>query len=94
VSIATVSRAIHMPEKVTASTRQKVNRAIAVTGYTVHAMARNLRQPRIAIGRTAMAMLPGILDGVPPERNETLLMPDPIVRSSVTAPDEYRSPRS
>ena len=43
VSIATVSRALRMPDKVAESTRQKVNAAIARTGYTANAMARNLR---------------------------------------------------
>lgn len=43
VSIATVSRAIHNPEKVAKTTRLKVNQAIAVTGYTTNAMARSLR---------------------------------------------------
>lgn len=59
VSIATVSRAIHMPEKVAVQTRQKVDRAIAVTGYTVNAMARSLR-----LGRSNMilAIAPDIGD--------------------------------
>ena len=59
VSIATVSRAIHMPEKVAATTRQKVDRAIAVTGYTANAMARSLR-----LGRSNMilAIAPDIGD--------------------------------
>lgn len=38
VSIATVSRAIHTPEKVANSTRLKVNQAIAMTGYTTNAI--------------------------------------------------------
>lgn len=46
VSIATVSRAIHYPEKVAKSTRQRVNQAIAITGYTTNAMARSLRMGR------------------------------------------------
>lgn len=46
VSIATVSRAIHTPEKVAQSTRQKIHQAIAVTGYTANAMARGLRLGR------------------------------------------------
>jgi LacI family transcriptional regulator, repressor for deo operon, udp, cdd, tsx, nupC, and nupG len=46
VSIATVSRAIHTPEKVANSTLHKVNHAIAVTGYTANAMARSLRLGR------------------------------------------------
>lgn len=46
VSIATVSRAIRMPEKVAESTRKKVTAAIARTGYTANAMAQNLRMQR------------------------------------------------
>lgn len=52
VSIATVSRAIHNPEKVATSTRLKVNQAIAVTGYTTNAMARSLR-----LGRSNMILV-------------------------------------
>ncbi|SCX23600.1 LacI family DNA-binding transcriptional regulator [Agrobacterium rosae] len=52
VSIATVSRAIHNPEKVANSTRLKVNQAIAVTGYTTNAMARSLR-----LGRSNMILV-------------------------------------
>ncbi|NTF34046.1 LacI family DNA-binding transcriptional regulator [Rhizobium skierniewicense] len=52
VSIATVSRAIHMPEKVANSTRLKVHQAIAVTGYTTNAMARSLR-----LGRSNMILV-------------------------------------
>ncbi|GAA3855914.1 LacI family DNA-binding transcriptional regulator [Celeribacter arenosi] len=46
VSIATVSRAVHSPERVAKTTRQKVNQAILVTGYTTNAMARSLRMGR------------------------------------------------
>ncbi|MGR3662728.1 MAG: LacI family DNA-binding transcriptional regulator [Paracoccaceae bacterium] len=46
VSIATVSRTISKPEKVAESTRKKVTVAIARTGYTVNALARNLRMQR------------------------------------------------
>ncbi|WP_417268820.1 LacI family DNA-binding transcriptional regulator [Celeribacter sp.] len=46
VSIATVSRAVHSPERVADSTRKKVNQAILVTGYTTNAMARSLRMGR------------------------------------------------
>lgn len=46
VSIATVSRAVHSPDRVAKSTRQKVNQAILVTGYTTNAMARSLRMGR------------------------------------------------
>jgi LacI family repressor for deo operon, udp, cdd, tsx, nupC, and nupG len=52
VSIATVSRAIHNPEKVANSTRLKVNQAIAITGYTTNAMARSLR-----LGRSNMILV-------------------------------------
>lgn len=52
VSIATVSRAIHNPEKVASSTRLKVNQAIAITGYTTNAMARSLR-----LGRSNMILI-------------------------------------
>jgi LacI family transcriptional regulator, repressor for deo operon, udp, cdd, tsx, nupC, and nupG len=52
VSIATVSRAIHTPEKVATSTRLKVNQAIAMTGYTTNAMARSLR-----LGRSNMILV-------------------------------------
>ncbi|RDE09069.1 LacI family DNA-binding transcriptional regulator [Pelagibacterium lacus] len=43
VSIATVSRALNEPGKVADSTRRKVIEAVARTGYTTNAMARNLR---------------------------------------------------
>ncbi len=49
VSIATVSRAVHNPEKVAKATRKKVNEAILVTGYTTNAMARSLRMGRTNI---------------------------------------------
>ncbi len=52
VSIATVSRAIHNPEKVSQNTRLKVNQAIAITGYTTNAMARSLR-----LGRSNMILV-------------------------------------
>ena len=62
VSIATVSRAIHMPEKVAASTRQKVDRAIAITHYvagvgtsgTFIGTARRLRELNPGIRLIAM----------------------------------------
>jgi LacI family transcriptional regulator, repressor for deo operon, udp, cdd, tsx, nupC, and nupG len=49
VSIATVSRAVHMPEKVAKATRQAINKAILVTGYQANAMARSLRTGRTDI---------------------------------------------
>ena len=46
VSIATVSRVIHTPKKVSDSTRTSVHDAITKTGYTLNQAARNLRQQR------------------------------------------------
>ncbi|PKR55683.1 LacI family DNA-binding transcriptional regulator [Thalassospira marina] len=46
VSIATVSRALHKPQLVSQRTREKVQHAIAATGYTANVMARNLRLSR------------------------------------------------
>ncbi len=59
VSIATVSRAIRMPEKVAESTRKKVTAAVARTGYTANAMARNLRLKR---SQMVMVLAPSIAD--------------------------------
>ncbi|WP_417811632.1 LacI family DNA-binding transcriptional regulator [Thalassospira alkalitolerans] len=52
VSIATVSRALHKPQVVSEKTREKVQTAIAVTGYTANVMARNLR-----LNRSGMILL-------------------------------------
>ncbi|MEY8099221.1 LacI family DNA-binding transcriptional regulator [Falsihalocynthiibacter sp. S25ZX9] len=69
VSIATVSRAIRMPEKVAESTRKKVTAAIARTGYTANAMAQNLRMQRsqmvmVLAQSIADPNFPGILTGL------------------------------
>lgn len=69
VSIATVSRAIRMPEKVAESTRKKVTAAIARTGYTANAMAQNLRMQRsrmvmVLTQSIADPNFPGILTGL------------------------------
>lgn len=69
VSIATVSRAIRMPEKVAESTRKKVNAAIARTGYTANAMAQNLRMQRskmvmVLANSISDPNFPGILTGL------------------------------
>jgi LacI family repressor for deo operon, udp, cdd, tsx, nupC, and nupG len=45
-----------------------------------------IRQPRTAIGRQAMSLLIKSLSDRPTERQEILLMPDLIVRGSVTGP--------
>jgi LacI family repressor for deo operon, udp, cdd, tsx, nupC, and nupG len=59
VSIATVSRTIHFPDKVAKSTRQKVNHAIAVTGYTANALARGLRTGKLNL---VLVVVPDISD--------------------------------
>ena len=74
VSIATVSRAIRTPEKVAESTRKKVTAAIARTGYTANAMARNLRMRRsqmvlVLTDSIADANFAGILTGLEKEAN-------------------------
>lgn len=46
VSVATVSRALANPEKVSDATRAKVNRAIEATGYRPNLLARNFRSSR------------------------------------------------
>lgn len=75
VSIATVSRAIRMPEKVAESTRRKVTAAIARTGYTANAMAQNLRMQRskmvmVLAESIADPNFPGILIGLEKVANE------------------------
>ena len=52
VSVATVSRALANPDVVTQETRQRVMAAVAQSGYTPNASARNLR-----IRRTMMALV-------------------------------------
>lgn len=59
VSIATVSRAIHTPDKVAERTRKKVTNAVARTGYIANAMARNLRMQR---SQMVMVLAPSIAD--------------------------------
>ncbi len=60
VSIATVSRCINNPEKVTEKTRIKVQDAILTTGYSPNTLAQNFRRGRTNI---VMVVLPSI--GVP-----------------------------
>lgn len=59
VSIATVSRCLNSPDKVTAKTRSKVERAISKTGYTPNEIARNFRRGR---SNMIMVVLPSIGD--------------------------------
>src|SRR5262249_38381523 len=57
VSTATVSRALATPEQVAEQTRNKVFAAIAETGYTPNATARNLRSKST---KMVLALLPGL----------------------------------
>ncbi|MFO6300404.1 DNA-binding transcriptional regulator CytR [Rahnella selenatireducens] len=59
VSTATVSRALMNPEKVSASTRQKVDQAVMAVGYSPHALARNLKRNE---SRTILVIVPDICD--------------------------------
>ncbi len=59
VSIATVSRAINNPEKVTERTRSKVEDAIRETGYSPNTLARNFRRGRTNL---VMVVLPTVGD--------------------------------
>lgn len=52
VSIATVSRCLNSPEKVTEATRSKVQDAVLQTGYTPNTLAQSFRR-----GRTNMIMV-------------------------------------
>lgn len=57
VSAATVSRVLSAPERVTESTRARVNQAVAETGYTINQAARTLRMQR---AKTILTAMPGI----------------------------------
>lgn len=57
VSIATVSRCLHMPERVAASTRERVLAAVRQTGYTLNTAAQSLRQRR---SNTVLVVVPDI----------------------------------
>jgi LacI family repressor for deo operon, udp, cdd, tsx, nupC, and nupG len=57
VSTATVSRALSSPERVSESTRQRIDEAVRVTGYTPNQSARSLRQKT---ARTILVALPDI----------------------------------
>ena len=59
VSIATVSRCINNPEKVTEKTRLKVQDAIAETGYAPNTLAQSFRRGRTNL---IMVVLPSIGD--------------------------------
>jgi LacI family transcriptional regulator, repressor for deo operon, udp, cdd, tsx, nupC, and nupG len=57
VSIATVSRCLHMPDVVAAKTRERVLSAVSKTGYNLNAAAQSLRQRR---SNTVLVVVPDI----------------------------------
>ncbi len=57
VSIATVSRALVTPEKVTEKTRAKVLKAVEDSGYVTNSLARNFRRKR---SNTVVVLVPDI----------------------------------
>lgn len=57
VSIATVSRCLHMPDVVAAKTRERVLAAVRQTGYNLNAAAQSLRQRR---SNTVLVVVPDI----------------------------------
>jgi len=57
VSIATVSRCLHMPDIVAAQTRERVLGAVRQTGYNLNAAAQSLRQRR---SNTVLVVVPDI----------------------------------
>ena len=57
VSAATVSRVLSSPERVSETTRDRVNNAVRETGYTINQAARTLRMQR---AKTILAAMPGI----------------------------------
>lgn len=59
VSTATVSRALMNPEKVSPSTRKKVDEAVLESGYAPNSLARNLRRNE---SKTIVAIVPDICD--------------------------------
>ncbi len=57
VSIATVSRCLHLPDVVAPNTRERVLAAVRQTGYTLNAAAQSLRQRR---SNTVLVVVPDI----------------------------------
>ena len=57
VSAATVSRVLSAPERVSETTRARVNIAVRETGYTINQAARTLRMQR---AKTILTAMPGI----------------------------------
>ncbi|MDF5048931.1 LacI family DNA-binding transcriptional regulator, partial [Vibrio parahaemolyticus] len=59
VSTATVSRALMNPEKVSSSTRKRVEDAVLEAGYSPNSLARNLRRNE---SKTIVTIVPDICD--------------------------------
>lgn len=59
VSTATVSRALMSPEKVSQSTRNKVEKAAIEVGYLSHSLGRNIKRNG---SRTILVIVPDICD--------------------------------
>ena len=59
VSTATVSRALMNPEKVSSTTRKRVESAVLEAGYSPNSLARNLRRNE---SKTIVAIVPDICD--------------------------------
>lgn len=59
VSTATVSRALMNPEKVSITTRKRVEEAVIESGYSPNSFARNLRRNE---SKTVVAIIPDICD--------------------------------
>jgi LacI family repressor for deo operon, udp, cdd, tsx, nupC, and nupG len=59
VSTATVSRALMNPEKVSTTTRQRVEQAVIESGYSPNYLARNLRRNE---SKTVVVIVPDICD--------------------------------
>ncbi len=84
VSIATVSRCLHMPDIVAATTRERVLTAVRQTGYNLNAAAQSLRQRRSNtvlvvvpdIGNTFFSEILGGIEQVASEAGLTMLIGD------------------
>lgn len=84
VSVATVSRAMSRPDKVSEKTRQQVMRAVEATGYTINEAARNLRRQKtdtivMLLPNIGNSLFSNIVDGVEhvcAENNISVLIAD------------------
>ena len=97
VSIATVSRALSQPEKVTEKTRKKVQDAMSKADYRPNMMARNFRATR---SYTLLVLVPNIanpffatlirgIEDVAQKNGYSVLLGD--TRDSVKNEDQYRN---